>query len=154
MQVWIKKYFAAITNSPKHSFRFRRLILLVKTNKWLLWTIAAAQSAENHGHEWGMWWYSRWGTYTSVPTWTYSQNSLAAAEAWSLKISSHWTCLKWSKRLPHSQNSLVAAEIQFKDISPWNISQIITKTVPISTRIVISYTVKVSLMESQWVLRE
>ena len=28
---------------------------------------------------------------------------------------------------------------EFKDILPWNISQIITKTVPISTRIVISY---------------
>ena len=154
MQVWIKKYFAAITNSPKLSFRFRRLILLVKTKKCLLWTKTAAQSAENHGHEWGMSWYSRWGIYTSVPTWTHSQNSLAAAEVWNLKISSHWTCLKWSKRLPHSQNSLVAAEIQFKDISPWNISQIITKTVPISTRIVISYTVKVSLMESQWILRE
>ena len=30
----------------------------------------------------------------------------------------------------------------FKDILSWNISQIITKTVPISTRIVISYAMK------------
>ena len=29
-----------------------------------------------------------------------------------------------------------------KDIFPWNISQMIMKTVPISTRIVISYTMK------------
>ena len=69
-------------------------------------------------------------------------------------MSFHWTCLKYSERLPHSQNSLIAAETQFKDISPWNICQIITKTVLISTRIVISYTMKVSLMRSQWILRE
>ena len=31
---------------------------------------------------------------------------------------------------------------KFKDILPWNISQMITKTVPISTRIVISYAMK------------
>ena len=31
---------------------------------------------------------------------------------------------------------------EFKDILPWNISQMITKTVPISTRIVISYALK------------
>ena len=30
----------------------------------------------------------------------------------------------------------------FKDILPWNISQMITKTIPISTRIVISYVIK------------
>ena len=29
----------------------------------------------------------------------------------------------------------------FKDIFPWNISQIIMKTVPISTRIIISYAI-------------
>ena len=32
--------------------------------------------------------------------------------------------------------------IEFKDILPWNISQLITKTVPISMRIVISYAIK------------
>ena len=31
---------------------------------------------------------------------------------------------------------------KFKDILPWNISQMITKTIPISTRIVISYAMK------------
>ena len=31
---------------------------------------------------------------------------------------------------------------EFKDILPWNISQMIMKTVSISTRIVISYAVK------------
>ena len=74
--------------------------------------MAAAQAAENYGDEWGLTWYLRWRIYTSIPTWTHSQNSLAAAEALSLKISSHGT------------------------------SQMITKTIPISTRIVISYTMK------------
>ena len=31
---------------------------------------------------------------------------------------------------------------EFKDILPWNISQMITKTIPISTRIVINYAMK------------
>ena len=31
---------------------------------------------------------------------------------------------------------------EFKDVLPWNISQMITKTVPFSTRIVISYAMK------------
>ena len=66
--------------------------------KWFLWTMAAAQGAENHGDEWGLTWYFLWEIYTSVPTWTHSQNSLAAAEAPSLKISSHGTSLKWSWR--------------------------------------------------------
>ena len=69
-----------------------------KRKKWFLWTIAAAQAAENHEDEWDLTWYFRWGVYTSIPTWTHSQNSLAAAEAPSLKISSHGTSLKWSRR--------------------------------------------------------
>ena len=32
--------------------------------------------------------------------------------------------------------------IELKDIIPWNISRIITKTIPISTKLVISYTMK------------
>ena len=42
-------------------FRFRRFILLVQ-KKWFLWTMAAAQAAENHGDEWGLIWYLWWGT--------------------------------------------------------------------------------------------
>ena len=73
-----------------------------KRKKWFLWTIAAAQAAENHEDEWDLTRYFRWGVYTSIPTWTHSQNSLAAAEAPSLKISSHGTSLKWSQRPPQS----------------------------------------------------
>ena len=43
--------------------------------------MTAVQAAENHGDEWGLTWYLRWGTYTSTRTWTHSQNSLAAADA-------------------------------------------------------------------------
>ena len=40
--------------------------------------------------------------------------------------------------------------IKFKDILPWNISQMITKTVPISTRIVISYAMKRGILFWVW----
>ena len=75
-----------------------------KQKKWFLWTMTAAQAAENHGDEWSLTWYLRWGIYTSVPTWTHSQNSLAASEALNLsfhealKISFRGTSLKWSLR--------------------------------------------------------
>ena len=52
--------FAMITNLPELYFRFR-FILLLQKKKWFLWTMAAAQSAENHGDEWGLTWYLRWG---------------------------------------------------------------------------------------------
>ena len=38
-----------------------------KGTKWFLWTMAAAQAAENHGDEWGLTWYLRWGIYKSKP---------------------------------------------------------------------------------------
>ena len=62
------------------------------------WIMAGAQAAENHGDEWGLTLNLWLGIYTSIPTWTKSQNSLAAAEKVSLKISYHGTSLKWSKR--------------------------------------------------------
>ena len=45
----------------------------------------AAAQAESRGDEWGLAWYLQWRTYTSIPTWTHSQNSPAAAEALSVK---------------------------------------------------------------------
>ena len=39
--------------------------------KRFLWTMAAAQSAENHGDEWGLIWYFLWGIYTLIPSWTH-----------------------------------------------------------------------------------
>ena len=66
-----------------------------KQKKRFLCTITAAQAAENYGDEWDVTLYLWWGIYTSVPTWTHSQNSLAIAEAPSLNISFHRTSLRW-----------------------------------------------------------
>ena len=57
-----------------------------------------AEAAENHGDQWGLTWHLWWRIYTSIPTWTDLQNSLAAAEALHLKIPSHGTSLKWLQR--------------------------------------------------------
>ena len=76
-----------------------------KRKKWFLWTMAAAQAAENHGDEWGLTWYLRWGIYTSIPTWIHSQNSLAAAEAVSLKISFYGTSNDHEERPNQHENS-------------------------------------------------
>ena len=64
-----------------------------------------------------------------IPTINHAQNSLAAAEALSPKISSHGTSckLKWGLS---------------RTVRLWNISQMITKTIWISTRIVISHALK------------
>ena len=66
------------------------LLCWQKQKMWFLWTMATAQPAKNHGDELGLTWYLGWGIY-------HSQNSLAAAEALSLKIYSHGTSLKWSR---------------------------------------------------------
>ena len=53
--------------------------------------------------------------------------------------------------LTHSQNSLVTAEApSLKMFLLWNIFQMITKTVPISTRIVISYVIKRGIPFCVW----
>ena len=113
-----KDPFATITHLSELYFRFGRSILLVQTNKnlWYLWTMAAAQAAENNRNEWGLTWYLWWGIHTLVSTWFHSLNSLVAEEALSLRISFHGTSLKWSRR--------------------------ISQTIPISTRIVMCYVMK------------
>ena len=60
------------------------LLCWYKRKKLFPWTKADAQTDENHGDEWGLTWYLRWGIYTSIPTWTNLQNSLAVAEALNL----------------------------------------------------------------------
>ena len=88
--------------SLKFTLDSEDLLCWYKRKKWFLWIMAAAQAAENHGDEWGLTWCLWWGIYTSIPTWTNSQNSLAAAEALMLKISFQGTSLKWSQRLSQS----------------------------------------------------
>ena len=102
-----------ITNLPEFYFRFRRFILLVQMKKKrFLWTMGATRAAKNHGDQWLLTWYIQWGINASILTWNHSQSSLAVAEALIL-------------RMEHL---------------PQNISQMITKTIPISTWIVIRYT--------------
>ena len=76
--------------SVKFTLDSEDLFYCYKQKKWFLWTLAAAQAAKNHGNEWSLTWYLRWGVYTSIP--------ITAPEVLSLKISSHGTFLKWSQR--------------------------------------------------------
>ena len=57
--------------------------------------------------------------------------------AWSLTLYLRWRTIN-SNRNPLIKFTSSSRSTEFKDIFPWNISQMITKTVPISTRIVIS----------------
>ena len=50
--------------------------------------MVAKQATENHGDKWGLTWYLQWAQWTNL------QNSLAATEALSIKISSCGTSLK------------------------------------------------------------
>ena len=83
-----------------------------KQKKWFLWTMAAAQAAENHGDEWCLTWYL---TMRDI----YINSNLNSLSKFTSSRST-----------------------EFKDILPWNISQMITKTIPISTRIVIRHAMK------------
>ena len=88
-----KNLFATITSLSELYFRFRRFILLVQTKKVISMNYGSSTRSWKPW-TWGLTWYFLWGIYTSIPTWTHSQNSLAAAEALSLKISSYGTSLK------------------------------------------------------------
>ena len=88
-----------------------------KRKTWFLWTMAAAQAAENHGDDRGLVRYFRWGIYTSILTLTYSQD-----------------------RFTNSSRST-----EFKDILPWDIFEMITKIILSSTRIVLSNVMKLSI---------
>ena len=75
--------------------------------------MAAAQAAENHEDKWGLTWYFLWG-------------------------------IKYinSKLNPLTKFTGSSRSTKLKDILLWNTSQTITKTIPISTRIVINYVIK------------
>ena len=98
-----KNPFAVITSLSELYFRFRRFILLVQMKKVISINYGSSTSCWKPW-AWGLTWYFWWRIYTSIPTWTHSQNSLAASEAPSLKKSSHGTSFKWSwsQRLPQS----------------------------------------------------
>ena len=90
-----------ITSLPEFNLDAEDLLCWYKWKKWFLWTVAAAQAAKNYRDEWDLTWYLWWVIYTSIPTWTHSQNSLVAAETLSLKLSSHGTSPKWSRDHPN-----------------------------------------------------
>ena len=48
--------------------------------------MAAAHAGEKHEDEWGLTWYLWWGIYTSIPTSTHTQNSLAVVQPLSLTL--------------------------------------------------------------------
>ena len=96
--------FPMFTSLSELYFRFKRFCCYKCKNPYL-WATTAAEVAENHVDESGLNWYLQWGIYTSNPTWTNSQNSPAAAEAPSLKISSHGTFIKLIYFSPPSPSS-------------------------------------------------
>ena len=51
---------------------------------------------------------------------------------------------------PFTKFTINSKRTEFKDILPWNIPQVVTKTVPISTRIVISYAIKQFILLRFW----
>ena len=98
---------------PCLNFRFRRFILLVETKKVI---------SKNYGSSTSSWKPWRWVRVDVI---------LSMRDIY---INSNLNPLT---KFTNSSRST-----DFKDILPWNISQMITKTVPISTRIVISNAMK------------
>ena len=82
--------------------------------------MAAAQATENHGDEWDLTWYFQWGIYVN------------------------------SNLNPLTKFTSNSRSMEFKDNLPWNISQMIRKTIPISMRIVISNAMKQSIPVWIW----
>ena len=102
--------FGSFKNSFATITRFR-IFYSCKWKKWFLQTMAATQAVENHRDEWGLTtWYLLWRIHTSIQTWT-----------------------------PFTKFASRSSSTDFKDILPWNISQIIAETILISTRIVMLY---------------
>ena len=116
-----KNPFALINGPSELYFKFRRLILLVQTKNVIPMNYCSSTWS------WEPWRWVRLDLILMIrdmyinPNWTHSQSSLVAAEAPSLKISSQW-----------------------------NISQMITKTVQISTRIFIFYVMKRGIQVWVW----
>ena len=93
--------FTLDSEYPFTWYRKKRFLLLPFS--WFLRTMPVAQAAEIHGVEWNLTWYLRWGIYSLIPAWTHSENSLAATEALSLKISSYLS--NDHKDCPNQKNS-------------------------------------------------
>ena len=95
------------------NFTLENFFCWYKQKMLFLWNMAAAEAAENHGVKWGLTWYLQWGIYTSVPTWSHSQNSLTTAEPLILKISPHGAPLRWSQKPPQSAQEVISYKVKW-----------------------------------------
>ena len=103
---------ATITSLSTFYFRIRRFFLLEQTKKSLLWAMVAPQAVENHGDK-------------------------------TLDLIFRMINLCINSNLdPPTNISSSSRRTEFKDILPWNIFWVITKTIPTSTEIVTSYAIK------------
>ena len=118
----LRNYFANGFWAEIRMLRFIRFTLLVKTKKVI---------SMNYGSSTGSWKSWRWVIFDLI---------LSMRDIY---ISSNLNPL--TKFIRSSRST------EFEDILPWNISQMITKTITISTRIVISNVV--NMIESEWKLR-
>ena len=108
--------FATITSLSESE----DLSFCYKQKKWFLWTVAAAQAAENHVDDWGM-------------TDTFYEGYI-----------------HHSSPNPLTKFTSNSRSTEFKDILPWNISQTITKTTSTSLRIAISYAMNWGILLWIW----
>ena len=108
-----KNPFATINGLSELYFRFRRFILLIQMREVI---------SINYGSSKGCWKPWRWVRFDLILTMR------------NVYINSNLN--------PLTEFTSSSRSTEFKDLFPWNISQMITKTIPISTRIVISDTMK------------
>ena len=111
-----KNPFATITSLSELYFRFRRFIVLVQTKKVISMDYGSCTSS------WKPWRFVKLD----------------------LILTMRDTCIN-SNLNPLTKFTSSSRSTDFKDILPYNISQMIAKTAPISTRIVISYAMKQSI---------
>ena len=109
-----KNPFVTITSLSELYFRFRGFILLVETEKRFLWIMAVGQAAGNHKGE----------TWIDL-TWLEPLLDLM------LMMRDKYI----SSNLNHLTKFSSSRSAKFKYILPWKISQMITKTIPMSMRI-------------------
>ena len=116
MQIWQLQEPLTITRLSELYFRFRRFVLLLQTKKAISMDCGSCTSS------WKPW---RWVRLELILTMS------------DIYINSNLNPLT---KFTSSRST------EFKDILPWNISQMIMETIPISTRIVISYVKKQGIL--------
>ena len=113
--------FATITSLSELYFRFQKFILLVQTVKVISVKYGSSTSS------WKPW------------TWVRLDPILVMRDIYII-----------FQPEPTRKFHYSSGSTEIKEIFPWNISQRITKTVPFSTRIVISYAMKLGIPLSIW----